>query len=333
MCDLKFPKIFFFFFNVFFFPAKTNKMKFKNLVELFDGPALPTIATTVTVLSSILALTFSMNFFTPVERIQMLLEDHETTYETLTPEIQKLSSDNQRKSIKSISSKLSLILKFKETLRSFLGSEEPLVASHANLAYSMGDWYTVRISPTYTSGLLDTKDIGNEEWWGQFVGKAFEYLWISFKMHHPFDCYYSRRKFCDVLCTHPAWANAWFEAMRFLMAAYQEKLPFAQEVDVAAYRTHMQFVAYSQKASGEMKAIASRALDAAGDKMQEADFLKRVKDAKEEWLKEVRKIKVDANMVTPQIQRSRRMSFGTPFFTPLEIAESPESADPLEIAE
>ena len=179
----------------------------------------------------------------------------------------------------------------------------------------MGDWYTVRISPTYTSGLLDTKDIGNEEWWGQFVGKAFEYLWISFKMHHPFDCYYSRRKFCDVLCTHPAWANAWFEAMRFLMAAYQKNYHFAQEVDDAAYRTHMQFVAYSQKASGEMKAIASRALDAAGDKMQEADFLKRVKDAKEEWLKEVRKIKVDANMVTPQIQRSRRMSFGTPFFS------------------
>ena len=30
----------------------------------------------------------------------MLLEDHETTYETLTPEIQKLSSDNQREKYK-----------------------------------------------------------------------------------------------------------------------------------------------------------------------------------------------------------------------------------------
>ena len=34
---------------------------------------------------------------------------------------------------------------------------------------------------------------------GTICWKGFEYLWISFKMHHPFDCYYSRRKFCDVL--------------------------------------------------------------------------------------------------------------------------------------
>jgi hypothetical protein len=335
---------FFFFSSTIFFPQlKETKMKFKQIK--FKDLVVPALASTSSVVSSIIALIFSMNFLTDVEKIQKLLEKESTENATLMKRIQGLSFRDQRKSIKSISSKLSHILRFKAILQHFQDSADMLVANHANLACSMLEWYlkkdmdssAVEFWSFLKKMMGDQQELptGTEQWnqlvtktsqqltaeqWNQLVKKASEHLWISFETYPPFTCLYSRRKFCDALCTFETWTNSWILAMELIVglirtpAIAQDPLwppwlrlqppplptgQFFRDETLDGFRSHMEFVACSKTASAQMKSLALQGLQKTGGEVREIEFLARVEEAKKAWQKDFKKLSISAGTPTP----------------------------------